>query len=125
MSFEGITWVHWLVLRFKEHVTQFKCFFLILFFGSATPCASPPPPQPYIFFRLFLSVHHLVNRDDQHLLAHAMASDFSVTWQCLSKTTIVFSLRIKLHALIRLGVSLPSLDTGARNGVLCESHQSH
>jgi hypothetical protein len=25
-------------------------------------------------------VHHLVNRDDQHLLAHAMASDFSVAW---------------------------------------------
>jgi hypothetical protein len=28
-----------------------------------------------------------------------MASDFSVTWQCLSKRTICFSLRIKLHAL--------------------------
>jgi hypothetical protein len=27
-----------------------------------------------------------------------MASDFSVTWQCLSKTTIGFSLLIKLHA---------------------------
>jgi hypothetical protein len=27
-----------------------------------------------------------------------MASDFSVTWQCLSKGTIGFSLRIKLHA---------------------------
>jgi hypothetical protein len=26
-------------------------------------------------------VHHLVNRDDRHLLAHAMASDFSVAWQ--------------------------------------------
>jgi hypothetical protein len=29
-----------------------------------------------------------------------MASDFSVAWQCLSKRTIGFSLRIKLHALI-------------------------
>jgi hypothetical protein len=35
-------------------------------------------------------VHRLVNRDDRHLLAHAMASDFSVAWQCLSKRTIVF-----------------------------------
>jgi hypothetical protein len=29
----------------------------------------------------FFGVHHLVNRDDRHLLAHAIASDFSVTWQ--------------------------------------------
>jgi hypothetical protein len=29
-----------------------------------------------------------------------MASDFSVTWQCLSKRTIGFLLWIKLHALI-------------------------
>jgi hypothetical protein len=36
-------------------------------------------------------VYHLVNRDDRHLHAHAMASDFS----------------------------------GARNAVLCWSHQSH
>jgi hypothetical protein len=27
-----------------------------------------------------------------------MASDFSAAWQCLSKRTIGFSLRIKLHA---------------------------
>jgi hypothetical protein len=47
-----------------------------------------------------------------------MASDFSVAWQCLSKRTIGFSLRVKLHALIRLGVSPPSFDTSARNGVL-------
>jgi chemotaxis regulatin CheY-phosphate phosphatase CheZ len=25
-------------------------------------------------------VHHPVNQDDRHLLAHAMASDFSVAW---------------------------------------------
>jgi hypothetical protein len=37
-----------------------------------------------------------------------MASDFSVAWQCLSKRTIGFSLRIKLHALIWLGVSPPN-----------------
>jgi hypothetical protein len=28
-----------------------------------------------------------------------MASDFSVAWQCLSKRTIGFSLRIKPHTL--------------------------
>jgi hypothetical protein len=43
-----------------------------------------------IFFKLFFRVHHLVNRDDRHLLAHALASDFSVAWQCLSKRTIFF-----------------------------------
>jgi hypothetical protein len=32
------------------------------------------------FFRLFFLIHHLVNRDDQHLLAHEMASDFSAAW---------------------------------------------
>jgi hypothetical protein len=38
---------------------------------------------------------------------------------------LVFSLWIKLHALIRLGVSPPSFDTCARNGVLCGSQLSH
>jgi hypothetical protein len=45
-------------------------------------------------------VHHLVNRDDRQLLANAMASDFSVAWQCLSKRTIVFFVMDKLHALV-------------------------
>jgi hypothetical protein len=36
-----------------------------------------------------------------------MASDFSVAWQCLWKRIIGFLLRIKLHALIQLGVSPP------------------
>jgi hypothetical protein len=68
------------------------------FFGSATPCASPPP-RPSIFSDYSFWVHHLLNRDDRHLLlANAMASDFSIKWQCLSKRKIVFSLRIKLHA---------------------------
>jgi hypothetical protein len=35
-------------------------------------------------------VHRLVNWDDRQLLAHAMASDFSVIWQCLSKRTFFF-----------------------------------
>jgi hypothetical protein len=43
-------------------------------------------------------VHHFVNRDDRHLLAHAMASDFSAAWQRLSKRTICFLLQIKLYA---------------------------
>jgi hypothetical protein len=67
------------------------------FFWSATPCASPPP-WPSIFSDYSFWVHHLVNQDDRQLLAHAMASDFSVAWQCLSKRTIGFLLRIKLHA---------------------------
>jgi hypothetical protein len=52
--------------------------------------------------------------------------DFSVTWQFLSKRTNVFFLfPIKLLALIQIGVSPPSFDTGARNGVLSGSRQSH
>jgi hypothetical protein len=47
-------------------------------------------PWPSIFSDYSFWVHHLVNLDDQHLLALAMASDFSVAWQCLSKRTIVF-----------------------------------
>jgi hypothetical protein len=38
---------------------------------------------------------------------------------------LVFSLRIKLHALTQLGVSPPSFDTSAQNGVLCGSQLSH
>jgi hypothetical protein len=57
------------------------------------------------FFDYSLRVHHLINRDDRHLLAHAMASDFSVAWQCLSKRTIGFLLRIKLHARTRVFLS--------------------
>jgi hypothetical protein len=51
------------------------------FGGSATPCASPPPPRPSIFSNYSFGVHHLVNRDDRQLLAYAMASDFSVIWR--------------------------------------------
>jgi hypothetical protein len=69
------------------------------FFGSATPCASPPT-LPSIFSDYSFWIHHLVNRDDRQLLANAMASDFSVPWQCLSKRTLgFFLLQIKLHAL--------------------------
>jgi hypothetical protein len=66
------------------------------FFGSAAPCASPP--RPSIFSDYSSWVHHPVSHDDRHLLAHAMASDFSVTWKCLSKRITGFSLWIKLHA---------------------------
>jgi hypothetical protein len=70
----------------QQKPSRGKCFFC-LFFGSATPCASPPP-WPSIFSNYSFWVHHLVNQDDRQLLAHAMASDFSVAWQCLSKRTI-------------------------------------
>jgi hypothetical protein len=43
-------------------------------FGSATPCASPPPRRS-IFPDFSYCVHH---RDDMQLLAHAMASDLHV-----------------------------------------------
>jgi hypothetical protein len=58
------------------------CYYYFL--GSGTPCASPPP-WPSIFSDYSFRVHHLVNRDDWQLLAHAIASDFSVARECLSK----------------------------------------
>jgi hypothetical protein len=61
-----------------------------LFGGSATPCASPPPTWLPIFSDYSFWVHNPFNQDDRHLLAHAMASDFSVPGQCLSKRTIGF-----------------------------------
>jgi hypothetical protein len=80
------------------------------FFGQWPPCTSPPP-RPSIFFRLFFSVHHLVNRDDRHLLAHAMCNGLwllSCMAVSLKENNCFFPLRIKLHALIQLGVSPPS-----------------
>jgi hypothetical protein len=50
--------------------------------GSVAPCACPPP-RPSIFFDYSFHVHHPVNREDRHLLSHAMASDFSVAWQSI------------------------------------------
>jgi hypothetical protein len=78
------------IYKVAPHVALQGCQ-MTYFFGSFSSALH--------FFRLFFLDHHLVNRDDRHLLAHAMASDFSVEWQCLSKRTIVFSLRVKLHAL--------------------------
>jgi hypothetical protein len=48
-------------------------------------------------------VHHLVNRDDRHLLANAiMASGFRVTSQLSQREQLFFSLWIQLHGLIRM-----------------------
>jgi hypothetical protein len=52
-----------------------------------------------------------------------MASDFSC--QFYQRELLEFSLQIKLHAIIQLGVSLPSFNTSAQNWVLCGSQQSH
>jgi hypothetical protein len=46
-------------------------------------------------------VHRPVNWIDRQLLALAMASDFSVTWQCLSKRTIgIVHFSLGLHFLV-------------------------
>jgi hypothetical protein len=89
-----------------QETTQPLCIVSYVLFASSLPCASPPP-WPSIFSHYSFWVHQLVNRDGQQLLAHAMASDFSVTWQCLSKRTIVFFLlRIKLHAHLIINYNL-------------------
>jgi hypothetical protein len=55
---------------------------------------------PALFSYWSFRVHHPVNRDDRNLLTHAMASDFSATWQFLSKRKIGFLLQIKLRATV-------------------------
>jgi hypothetical protein len=50
----------------------------LCFFGSATPCASPPP-RPSIFSNYSFRVHHLANQDDRHLLAHAIALTLDIS----------------------------------------------
>jgi hypothetical protein len=59
--------------------------------GRATPCASL---WPYICSNYYFLVHHPVSRDDRHLLAHAIASDFTVTGQ------YVFSKRTKKRRML-------------------------
>jgi hypothetical protein len=58
-------------------------------FGSATPCASPIP-WPSIFSDYSFCVHHTFNWDDRHLLAHTMASNFSVAWQFSQRKQLFF-----------------------------------
>jgi hypothetical protein len=43
-------------------------------------------------FFLIVLFHHLVNKDDWHLLAHAMASDFSFPRQFSQREPLVFGL---------------------------------
>jgi hypothetical protein len=81
--------------------------------GSATPCASPPP-RLSIFSDNSFSVHHPVSRDDRHLLARAMASDFS---------EIAFVLKLfpgrPVRPFFRRGhcISLSRLEDGHRRNV--------
>jgi hypothetical protein len=87
----------------KKLISLFYIF-LLFFWGGAGGGGSDPLCLPSSLALHFSDysfwVHHLVSRDDRHLLANAMASDYSVAWQCLSKRTIVFLLWIKLYAYI-------------------------
>jgi hypothetical protein len=69
-----------------------------------------PPFYPIILFGTI----NLLTRMTGISMHMRWQSDFSVTWQLLSKRTIGFLLLIKLNALIQLGVSPPSFDTGAQ-----------
>jgi hypothetical protein len=78
---------------------NFKCvdyFQVLTHFLDAVFWASDPlclsPSLALHFSNYSFLVPHPVNCDDRHLLAHAMGSDYTVAWQCLSKRTIGFSL---------------------------------
>jgi hypothetical protein len=86
-------------------------------FGGRQPLVPLLLQGPPFFLIILLLLTPPFNRDDRHLLAHAMASDFHSHMS-------VFLLRIKLHMLIRLGVSPPSFDTSAWNGVMGGSCQN-
>jgi hypothetical protein len=53
---------------FSEEIQVPLFFFLV----SDPLCLSSS--SAFHFFQLFFSVHHLVNQDDRHLLAHAMCN---------------------------------------------------
>jgi hypothetical protein len=61
--------------------------------GPLVPLLLLSPP----FFNYFFLVHLPVDRNDQHFLVLAMASDFTVTWQYSQREH--FLLQIKLHNL--------------------------
>jgi hypothetical protein len=58
---------------------------LLFLFWPTNPCASSPP-RPSMF-SLILFFSPTLNRDDRHLLAHAMAS---VTWQFSQREQLFF-----------------------------------
>jgi hypothetical protein len=95
-----ISFLKTLSFRLNKHTIHFF-YNEVSFFGggrgSVVPSGSPPP-WPSIFSDNAFLAHHPLNRDDRHLLAHAMASDFKVTWQ-LSKREKLFCvlLWVKLH----------------------------
>jgi hypothetical protein len=78
-------------------------FFTIILFGSTTLLTGMTGISLHMQWPLTSQLHGSVSQREQ----------------------LFFLLGIKLHALIRLGVSPPSFDTGARNGVLCGSQLSH
>jgi hypothetical protein len=83
---------------YLQHLGCAQCLYTYGWMSFVCVCGggSVNPSIFSIFSYYSFWVHQPVNRDVQHLLAHAMASDFSVAWQFLSKRTIGFSLRIKL-----------------------------
>jgi hypothetical protein len=55
--------------------------------------------SPTFFAYYFFLVHHPVNWDDRHILANAMAYDFTVALQFSQREQSFFSLRTKLHTI--------------------------
>jgi hypothetical protein len=64
--------------RTKMTTLGSRIFDLVFFGGGGSDPLCLSSSSALHFFRLFFLAHFLVNQDDQHLLAHAMASDFSV-----------------------------------------------
>jgi hypothetical protein len=73
----------------RETKKYTSCQYIVnVFCGSATPCVSPPPRTSIYSHYSFWSTTLLTGMTGISL--DAMASDFSVAWQCLSKRIIGF-----------------------------------
>jgi hypothetical protein len=62
------------------------------FFGGLRPLVPLLLLGPPLFSNYSFCFHHPVNQDDWHLLAHAMASDFSIIWQFSQREQLTRSL---------------------------------
>jgi hypothetical protein len=80
--------------------------------GASNPFVPLLILGPSFFSGYSFLVHHPFNRHDQHLLAHALAFDFTVAWQFSHKEQLVFSLQISFfvlneHKVVGFEIGLP------------------
>jgi hypothetical protein len=61
-----------------------------------------PPPWPYIFSDYSFLVPHPVNRDDMHLVAHAMASEKLGFLSCVLMKKNIAGVCLNIHSVLKI-----------------------